>query len=60
MNEREILKKELESIAAMCSEIDGNIDILRAQQQRICIVAEAIAKSLEATPEQLEFELVVD
>lgn len=58
MNEAEILKKELESIDAMCSEIDDNIAILQAQKQRICVVAEAIAKTLETTPEQLEFELV--
>ena len=58
MNEKEILNKELQSIDAMCSEIDGNIELLQAQKQRICIIAEAIAKTLETSPEQLEFELV--
>jgi hypothetical protein len=60
MNEKEILNKELQSIDAMCSEIDHNIELLQAQKQRICVIAEAIAKSLETVPEQLEFELVVD
>ena len=58
MNEKEILQKELQSIDAMCSEIDGNIELLQAQKQRICIIAEAIAQTLGTIPEQLEFELV--
>ncbi len=42
----------------MIAEIDGNIELLEAQKQRINVIAEAIGLRLQTMPEQLEFELV--
>lgn len=58
MNKRDILIKELETIESMVAEIDGNIELLEAQKQRINVIAEAIGLRLQTMPEQLEFELV--
>ncbi len=58
MDKRDILIKELETIESMIAEIDGNIELLEAQKQRINVIAEAIGLRLETMPEQLEFELV--
>jgi hypothetical protein len=58
MDKRDILIKELETIESMIAEIDGNIELLEAQKQRINVIAEAIGLRLQTMPEQLEFELV--
>ena len=58
MDKRDILIKELETIESMVAEIDGNIELLEAQKQRINVIAEAIGLRLQTMPEQLEFELV--
>lgn len=58
MDKRDILIKELETIESMIAEIDGNIELLEAQKERINVIAEAIGLRLQTMPEQLEFELV--
>lgn len=60
MDNRQIVEAELESINAMCEEIDQNIEILKAQKQRILVIADALSAWLAEAPEQLEFKLVED